>query len=569
MNEWLKKLGESAKAAWAKWSKIQKGIIIGIAIAIIIAVAALFRVSSTPTTVRLFNAPVTGDMQSQILTRLDQENVEATVNDAGYISVPDEKTAIKMREILISEGLVPAVVDPWASFFDRGWSTTDADQNQKKKLAIERALTQHIQAIDDVASADVRLSLPEDKLFKSEQDRVRASVLIRAKPMSDLYTNRRRILGIQRLIVSAVEGLTPDPEYCVITDSEGNILNDFEGMAESDRLDLVKKQEKLIREGEAHYRAQILKALQNTLSSDRVRDLNIKIDMDFSKETKDSEVYHAITIREDNPDTPYDDSEYRDVLPKSQQTVTREWQGTGFNPQGPAGTEGQNPPVYSDMSNVIGKQTETGVTQNNALNKDVIHREESPRYGKVTVSVNIDGIWTKKYDKNHNPVFNESGGIVRDYAPVPKEQLEQWADYIQSAIGYDRAKGYKVTVTNIPFDRSAEFEAEDAAILKARQTRLTIILVLIGLAAILAVFILYRFISREMERRRRLREEELLRKQQAARDQALWEAKEEGVEVTMSVEERKRAELQENAIAMAKEHPEDVAMLIRTWLMEE
>ena len=221
MNEWLKKLGESAKAAWAKWSKIQKGIIIGIAIAIIIAVAALFRVSSTPTTVRLFNAPVTGDMQSQILTRLDQENVEATVNDAGYISVPDEKTAIKMREILISEGLVPAVVDPWASFFDRGWSTTDADQNQKKKLAIERALTQHIQAIDDVASADVRLSLPEDKLFKSEQDRVRASVLIRAKPMSDLYTNRRRILGIQRLIVSAVEGLTPDPEYCVITDSEG------------------------------------------------------------------------------------------------------------------------------------------------------------------------------------------------------------------------------------------------------------------------------------------------------------------------------------------------------------
>jgi flagellar M-ring protein FliF len=93
--------------------------------------------------------------------------------------------------------------------------------------------------------------------------------------------------------------------------------------------------------------------------------------------------------------------------------------------------------------------------------------------------------------------------------------------------------------------------------------------VLIGLAAILAIFILYRFISREMERRRRLREEELLRKQQAARDQALWEAKEEGVEVTMSVEERKRAELQENAIAMAKEHPEDVAMLIRTWLMEE
>ena len=567
MNEWLKKLGDSAKGAWAKWSKIQKAIVIGIAVAIIVAVVAMFRVSSTPTTVRLFNAPVTGDMQSQILTRLDEEHVQATVNDAGYISVPDEKTATKMRDILITEGLVPASVDPFASFFDRGWSTTDADQNVKLQQAITRTLKQHIEALDDVAFADVTLVLPEDKLFTSDQKPVTASVIIKPKPMSDLLSNRRKILGVQRLIMSAVEGLTA--ENCIITDSEGNILNDFEGMAESDRLDLVKKQEKLIREGEAHYRAQILKALQNTLSADRVRDLNIKIDMDFSKETKDSEVYHAIPIREDNPDTPYDDSEFRDTLPISQQTVTREWQGTGFNPQGPAGTEGQNPPVYSDMSNVIGKQTETGVTQNNALNTDQIHREESPRYGKVTVSVNIDGIWTKKYDKNHNPVFNDQGGIVRDYAPVPKEQLEQWADYIQSAIGYDRAKGYKVTVINVPFDRSAEFEAEDAAILKARQTRLTIILVLIGLAAILAIFILYRFISREMERRRRLREEELLRKQQAARDQALWEAKEEGVEVTMSVEERKRAELQENAIAMAKEHPEDVAMLIRTWLMEE
>ncbi len=567
MNEWLKKLGDSAKGAWAKWSKIQKAIVIGIAVAIIVAVVAMFRVSSTPTTVRLFNAPVTGDMQSQILTRLDEEHVQATVNDAGYISVPDEKTATKMRDILITEGLVPASVDPFASFFDRGWSTTDADQNVKLQQAITRTLKQHIEALDDVAFADVTLVLPEDKLFTSDQKPVTASVIIKPKPMSDLLSNRRKILGVQRLIMSAVEGLTA--ENCIITDSEGNILNDFEGMAESDRLDLVKKQEKLIREGEAHYRAQILKALQNTLSADRVRDLNIKIDMDFSKETKDSTVYHPITIREDNPDTPYDDSEFRDTLPISQQTVTREWQGTGFNPQGPAGTEGQNPPVYSDMTNVIGKQTETGVTQNNALNTDQIHREESPRYGKVTVSVNIDGIWTKKYDKNHNPVFNDQGGIVRDYAPVPKEQLEQWADYIQSAIGYDRAKGYKVTVINVPFDRSAEFEAEDAAILKARQTRLTIILVLIGLAAILAIFILYRFISREMERRRRLREEELLRKQQAARDQALWEAKEEGVEVTMSVEERKRAELQENAIAMAKEHPEDVAMLIRTWLMEE
>ena len=136
-------------------------------------------------------------------------------------------------------------------------------------------------------------------------------------------------------------------------------------------------------------------------------------------------------------------------------------------------------------------------------------------------------------------------------------------------MGFDKSKNYRVTVTNIQFDRTAQFAAEDTAYFKALQTRRTILLVLAAIAVVLVGYIIFRFVSREIERRKRMRDEELLRKQQAAREQALWDAKEDGMEVTMSVEESRRAELQENAIAMAKEHPEDVAMLIRTWLMEE
>lgn len=567
MNEWLKKSAAKFKELWAKWSAVQKAIVVGIAVAVVVAVVFMFRVSSAPTTVRLFNAPVTGDMQAQILTRLDQENVRAYVDSTGYISVEDEATARRMRDLLIQSDLVPSSIDPFAGYFERGWSTTDADQNVKRQQAIQRQLKQHIEALDDVSSADVTLVLPDTKLFTADQKPVTASVILKVYPMSDLLTNRKKILGVQKIIMAAVEGLTQ--ENCVISDAEGNVLNDFENMADSDRVGVIKQQQDLIKKEETYYRAQILKALQSWYTQDRVRDLNIKISMNMSKKTINSTRYSPITIREDNPDTPYDDSEFVNTLPISSQTVTREWQGTGFNPHGPSGTEGQNPPVYSDMSNVIGRNIETGVTENNVINTDVITEEVSPQIDKVTVSVNIDGTWEKKYDKNHNILFDDQGKILREYTPVSKEQLDQIASYLQSAIGYDRAAGYRVTVINVPFDRSEEFNAEDEAIIKARQTRMTIILVLIGIAAVLVIFILYRFISRELERRRRLREEELLRKQQAARDQALWEAKEDGMEVTMSVEERKRAELQENAIAMAKEHPEDVAMLIRTWLMEE
>ena len=101
------------------------------------------------------------------------------------------------------------------------------------------------------------------------------------------------------------------------------------------------------------------------------------------------------------------------------------------------------------------------------------------------------------------------------------------------------------------------------------QTQRTIIYICIGIAAVLIAFIVFRFISREIERKRRLQEEEILRRHQLEREKTLFDAERAGMEVTMSVEERERAELQENAIALAKEHPEDVAMLIRTWLMEE
>ena len=567
MNEWLKKVTDTAKNMWAKWKPIQKVILFGIILVVIVVIVASVKLSAKPSTVRLFNAPVTDQTSlTQILDRLSQENVNAYTNDAGYISVDDDKIARRMREILISENLVPSSVDPWAGFYDRSWSTTDADQNVKLKNTIQKQLKQHIESIAEIQLADVNIVLPDTQLFTADQNPVTASVILKTTPQSNLLQDRKRILGIQRLILSAVEGLKE--ENLIITDVDGNQINDFEGMAESDRVSIIEKQQKLIRKQEVELRAKILKALQRTFREDRCRDMNVAIEMDMSQKTSDSTEYSPIVIKADNPDTPYDDSEYRDTLPISQQTVTKEWQGTGYNPEGPAGVEGQTPPVYSDMSNVIGRSTETGVTQNNVINTKQTSEISSPKIDKISVSVNLDGKWKKVKDNNGNLII-EDGSIKREYTPVSAEEMSEAVRLIQGAIGYDRNRGDRVEVTNIPYDRDDEFEAEDAEYFAAIQRRRTILLVLIAIVVVLVGFILFRVISREMERRRREREARLLAEQQAARERALWEAKDDGMEVTMSVEETRRMELQENAISMAKEHPEDVAMLIRTWLMEE
>ncbi|MBQ1180912.1 MAG: flagellar M-ring protein FliF [Treponema sp.] len=571
MNEWLKKMIDKTKEFWKNSSIVKKVILIGIIVAIIGAIVVATNVSSKPTTVKLFNAAVTDEtLRSQILDRISQENIEAFVSDDGYISVLDDKTARKMRSILVTEGLTPSNVDIFEGFYNRSWSTTDKEQNIRLKNLITQNLKMHLESLSDISSANVTLVLPENELFASDQKPVSASVILNIKSSSNLANERKRLLGIQKLILSAVEGLTA--ENLTISDMDGNVLNDFEGMADMDRVSVIERQQKLRRKLEAQLKADVLIALQKTKTEDRIRDLNVTIDMDMSEKSNESTIYTPIEMKADNKDTPYDESAYVEGLPISQQTVTKEWQGTGYNPEGPAGVEGQNPPVYSDMSNVIGKSTETGVTQNNAVNTTHTKEKVAPRPGRVTVSVNIDGEWKKLRDpKTHTYMIDEkTGSIAREYIPVSSEELLALTNYVKNAVGYKKDRGDEVTVTNIKIDRSAQFAEEDEEYFKKQQTRRTILLVLISIAVVLVGFILFRIISKEIERRKRLREEELLRQQQAAREQALWNATDEsGVQVTMSVEESRRAELQENAINMAKEHPEDVAMLIRTWLMEE
>lgn len=570
MNEWFKNVIEKIRNFWKSSSVIVKVVVVGIALAVVGAIIFAVNVSGSDSTVRLFPQAVTDEsVRNQILDRVAQENVQVYVNDEGVISVNDEKTARRLRTLLTVEGLAPSNYDPFADFYNRSWSTTDAEQNVRHKNALSVALKQHLESLSDIDVAFVTLVLPDKALFASEQNPVSASIALRLSRTSDLLTNRRKVKGIQDYILKAVEGLSA--ENLTIIDQDGNILNDFEGMAESDRVSIIEKQQKLIRKMEAQLEAKVLTALQHNYTSDRITDVIVHYEMDMSEKNSDSTIYSPIQIRPDNPDTPYDDSEYRDTLPISQQTVTKEWQGTGYNPEGPAGVEGQTPPVYSDVSNVIGKSTETGVTQNNVINTTHTTEKVAPQLGRITISANIDGVWRLKKDpKTHEYLINdEDGSLVREYTPISSDDLDKIQKYVEAAVGYSKNRNDMVTITNIPIDHTQEFREFDEAYFKKLQTRRTILLVLAAVAVVLIGFILFRIISKEIERRRRAREEELLRQQQLAREQALWEAKDEAQTVTMSVEESRRAELQENAINMAKEHPEDVAMLIRTWLMEE
>ena len=571
MNEFLQKTVTQIKNLWGKLSLVQKIILISVVAVAILGLVLLVNFSSSPSMVPLITAPITDQEKlNQISVRLDEEGVPHTITEEGRVFVEDQRTAQRMVTVLMREDLIPQEASPWDVFKMDRWSVTDFERNVNLRQAITQNMEQHIEALQDVDSAQVTLVLPENALFQEDQNPVTASVIITPTPGSDITENRKKIEGIEKLVMFAVEGLEKD--NIVISNQSGVVLNDFANLAEFDRLELSKRQLEQKARLENKYKSQIFSELSQIFGAKRVSVLKVDISLDFRKETVETEEHFPVTTVPDNPNTPFSEREYVLSIPRSKEIVNEEFKGTGFNPEGPPGQEGQTPPAYKDLDNLVGEYKNNSEIVNEEVNTRNIYQEKSPWViERITVGVAIDGIWEKKYNKNGTVQIDDEGRIVREYTPVEEESLAKAQTLVEHAVGYKRERGDSVTVQHLQFDRSSQFEEEDEKYRRQKRVQQILLYSILGIAIIIVAFVVFRLISREIERRRRLREEELARQHQMAREAALRSAEEEeeGMEVGMSVEERARMEMQENAINMAREHPEDVAQLIRTWLAEE
>ena len=568
MNEWIQRMLERIRKLWGQWRPVQRLTFLGIVAIVIVAVVLLTVVSAAPSQVAILNQPIADpERLAEIASRLDTEGVDYTITADNRLMVDDRRTAQRMRSILAREELLPDGTDPWALFDIDRFTITEFERNVNLQRSLTNQIEQHITALDDVDAAGVALVLPEDELFLEQQDPVTASVIITPKPGSDIVTNRRKIEGIERLIQLGVPGLRI--ENITITDLTGVQLNDFLNMAGFDRLDQTERELGIITDQEQKYRRAILAALSEIYRADRVQVVNINVEMHMGLRTEETEEFFPVTVTADNPRTPFDETESVLSIRRSSENIGIEQQGTGFNPEGPPGVEGQVPPAYSDLEGIVGTYRQDVTRDNFEINSRRTTEEKSPEIRRVTASVALDGVWRWVYDEDGEITLRPDGGIVREYTPVSDEQLASAIELVRHAIGFDELRGDAVTVQHTQFDRTREFQEEDERLRRRRQTQLIVLYVLIGIAALMVSFIVVRLIQRESERRRRLREEELARQHQAMREAALRSAEEESAEVEMSVEERARMELEEMAINMAREHPEDVAQLIRTWMQEE
>jgi flagellar M-ring protein FliF len=541
----LPRVRQQAVGFWGRLSRVQRISLGGVvAVAVVAAgLAAMARdgapLSSGARMVPLINAPVPDSQQLlRIAGRLDQEGAEFQIRADNRIFVADQDSARRLRGILIREDLMPAQTDPFAVFNLGRFSVTDFERSVNLQRALTRSLEQHIEALDDIVAAHVTLVVPERELFAEDQLPTTASIVVTPRPGSEILDDPGKVLGIERLVQFAVAGLSA--EHIVILDHQGVQINDPGGLAGRNQMTLVERQLDTKHGLEQRYKREIVTALGNIFSADRVQIVRLDIDLDLSSQSSTTEEHFPIALREDDPRTDADET-----LQVASITVSEEQQS-----EVKRSSDGTASEDYERRS----------VTRSEVVNRRNTVREESPwAINRITVSVALDGVWRTEFRSDGGVALNQDGSVRRTYAPVSADDLRKAALLVKGAIGWDDRRGDSVTVEHLQFDRSRQFEHEDA--LLRREAWLLSLLPVAGGAVAALLLLIAVAVWRARHRR--------IRSARAASGTARLSGVARAYGQSSAGGPADGHQMRRSAEDLARRRPQDAARLLREWLVRD
>ncbi|WP_239456280.1 flagellar basal-body MS-ring/collar protein FliF [Nocardioides solisilvae] len=516
------------RSTFTSFTAGQKAVAVVGGLALLMAGFMVFRWAATPSYSPLFSNMAAEDAAA-VIDELEATGVPYEISNGGATVMVPKDQVHETRIALSGEGL-PASTDGGYSLLDeQSLSTSQFQEQTSFKRAMEGELATTIEAIDGVRTAVVHLAMPPKQVFAKEQDPAKASVLV-ATDRGDAF-QPEQVQAVVHLVASSIEGL--DPDKVTVTDSTGRVLSadgTTGGTGSGTRAQAVEE-----------YQDDLTAKIQRTL--DTVVGPNnstvvVTANLDFDKSVSTTTTYES-------------DPEAK-PLSRSRQ---RESYNGGAGDQGTAGgvvgPEGQmeNPGGGGDGS--YSKET---TTEDNAVNTVVETREAAP--GGVE-SLHI--------------------GVALDTNAPVKPGAANMRNLIAAAIGEDLERGDTIEVTELPFDRSAEeaaqkeLEAAAAADAKAARNEM---LRNGGLAALVVLMLVLAWLKGRRRAKARAQATtyvvEQLRADQAARtqQQPQVEAASAAMMALEAAEKSEADDLRDELAALVERQPEDVAQLLRGWLVE-
>lgn len=420
------------------WQKIPRGRQIGIiaALALVAAIAiAMLLWAKEPEYAMLF-----GEMPEksagEIVEALQKLNIQYKIDPAtGTIQVPaDQVHALRLK--MAGMGL-PKDGSVGFELLDKetGFGVSQLVEGARYQRAMEGEIARSITTIKHVKSARVHLALPKESVFVRQPRQASASVMIELQPGYSLDPGQ--VDAIIYLVAASVPQL--EPEQVTIVDQQGHHLvysktlennEDFQADKQLKQLQFKFEYKQQVEE---HLIERVENILRPVMGSDGVR-TQVSADVDFAVTERTQEVY--------NPDQPALRSEQ-----------SSEEQNRNAGPQGIPGALTNQPPPAGVAPEIAGQNGQGGkagqdiastttksATRNYELDRTISHTKLGTGIlRRVTAAAVVDLKRVQKPDGTF------------EMQPYSDAELARFTDLVKEAVGYDPARGDRVTVTNAAF----------------------------------------------------------------------------------------------------------------------
>ncbi len=158
---------------------------------------------------------------SAVITRLKEQKIAYRIEGGGTaIYIPADKV-YETRLELAGAGLPQGGGVGFEIFDKQSFGMTDFAQKINYQRALQGELARTITSLAPVEAARIHLALAEKRLFREQQEKTTASVIIKLIPGGKL--NAGQIQGIVNLVAGSVEGL--EAGQIAVIDANGRVLS--------------------------------------------------------------------------------------------------------------------------------------------------------------------------------------------------------------------------------------------------------------------------------------------------------------------------------------------------------
>src|SRR5580692_4084750 len=359
-----------------------------------------------------------------IVKELDRQAVPYELRDDGNIVLVPKDRVARLR-MSFAEGGLPKGGGVGYEIFDKSevLGTTSFVQNINNVRALEGELARTIRSLDRVQDARVHLVMPDRPLFARDKVDATASIVLKVRGTLEQH----QVRAIRHLVAGAVNGLRP--ERVSVVDERGQLLAD--GASNDPNGGDVSTDERQVA-FEKRLRSQVEAIVSSVVGPNHAR-VEVAADFDFNRVTQTSDKYDPEGRVVRSSQTREETSATNDGK-ENQVTVGNEIPGGARQPapgaENAAAARDESRKSEEIVNYEISKTTKTEVIEGGRLNR-------------VSVAVLVDGTYGK----------NDKGEST--YQPRSKEELDQIATLVRSAIGFSQKRGDQVEIVNLRFAETA------------------------------------------------------------------------------------------------------------------